>query len=229
MITNKDIRVENGSLIINGDPYPLDGQSPETIMGIVEDNSDSTPTENSTAPVTSGGVYTALGTKQDTLTFDDTPTENSTKPVKSGGVFTADKAISDTIGDITQTGITGATVAAQLENLSKVTTGDVTLDTTQSTAVKSLSIRQCGHVVSIQGYISGLVLSSGSVVIGTLTGVERPPVSLRLVANSTTQAWTYGETIYANIDTDGSISVKPNTTTNTVISFSITYIAGTVS
>ena len=89
MITNKDIRVENGFLIINGDKFPLDGQSPETIMEIVEDNSDSTPTENSTAPVTSGGVYTALGTKQNNLTFDDAPTASSTNPVKSGGVFTA--------------------------------------------------------------------------------------------------------------------------------------------
>lgn len=60
MITNKDIRVENGSLIINGDPYPLDGQSPEAIMQIVEDNSDTTPTENSTNPVTSGGIFDAF-------------------------------------------------------------------------------------------------------------------------------------------------------------------------
>ena len=59
MLTNKDIRVENGFLIINGDKFPLDGQSPETIMEIVEDNSDTTPTENSTAPVTSGGVFDA--------------------------------------------------------------------------------------------------------------------------------------------------------------------------
>ena len=62
MITNKDIRVENGLLIINGDPYPLDGKSPEAIMQIVKDNSDTTPTENSDAPITSGGVYTALAT-----------------------------------------------------------------------------------------------------------------------------------------------------------------------
>lgn len=89
MITNKDIRVENGSLIINGDPYPLDGQSPATIMQIVEDNSDTTPTENSDAPVTSGGVFTALAGKQETLTFDNTPTDESTNPVTSGGVYTA--------------------------------------------------------------------------------------------------------------------------------------------
>jgi hypothetical protein len=56
MITNKDIRVENGFLIINGDKYPLDGQSPEAIMAIVEDNSDTTPTAESSAPVTSNGI-----------------------------------------------------------------------------------------------------------------------------------------------------------------------------
>lgn len=60
MITNKDIRVENGNLVLNGDKFPLDGQSPEAIMEIVEDNSDTTPTENSTAPITSGGVYTSI-------------------------------------------------------------------------------------------------------------------------------------------------------------------------
>ena len=63
MITNKDIRVENGSLILNGDPYPLDGQSPEAIMQIVEDNSDTTPTDESKKPVTSDGIYTALAHK----------------------------------------------------------------------------------------------------------------------------------------------------------------------
>lgn len=63
MITNKDIRVENGNLVLNGDKYPLDGQSPEAIMKIVEDNSDTTPTANSTAPVQSGGVYSAISNK----------------------------------------------------------------------------------------------------------------------------------------------------------------------
>ena len=92
MLSNKDIRVENGFLIINGDKHPLDGQDPEAIMEIVEDNSDTTPTENSTAPVTSGGVFTALGTKQDNLTFDDAPISNSVNPVKSGGIKTAIEA-----------------------------------------------------------------------------------------------------------------------------------------
>lgn len=56
MLTNKDIRVENGNIVINGDKYPLNGQSPAAIMQIVEDNSDTTPTASSTNPVTSDGI-----------------------------------------------------------------------------------------------------------------------------------------------------------------------------
>ena len=109
MITNKDIRVENGSLIINGDPYPLDGQSPEAIMQIVEDNSDTTPTENSDAPITSGGVFTALAGKEDTLTFDNAPTANSTNPVESGGVFTAIGHVASGIVNISKKDLTAST------------------------------------------------------------------------------------------------------------------------
>lgn len=58
---------------------------------------DTTPTANSTKPVTSGGVYTALSGKQDTLTFDSAPTESSDNPVKSGGVYTALSGKQDTL------------------------------------------------------------------------------------------------------------------------------------
>lgn len=89
MITNKDIRVEAGNLVLNGDKYPLDGQSPEAIMQIVEDNSDSTPTAESNAPVTSAGIKTYV----DTI-----------------------------IGDLTETGVTGADVAIQIETLNTALT-----------------------------------------------------------------------------------------------------------
>ena len=197
MITNKDIRVENGFLIINGDKHPLDGQSPETIMQIVEDNSDTTPTENSDAPITSGGV------------------------------FAADKDITDTIGDLTQTGVTGASVAAQLEELVNVKTGTFTLDDTQSGANKnSLYIRQVGKVVTVQGYISGLTLTaSTSVTIGVVSGVNLPSTELRLTANQTTAAYTMGDVIYVYMNnTTGAISILPKTTNDT-LSFSFTYIA----
>ncbi len=50
---------------------------------------DSTPTQSSTNPVTSGGIKTALDGKQNALTFDSTPTQSSTNPVTSGGIKTA--------------------------------------------------------------------------------------------------------------------------------------------
>lgn len=64
------------------------------------DSIDDTPTENSDNLVTSGGVYSALTGKQDTLTFDDTPTLNSANPVKSGGVFSAIASERSYRGDI---------------------------------------------------------------------------------------------------------------------------------
>jgi hypothetical protein len=95
MITNKDIRVENGNIILNGDKYPLDGQSPEAIMQIVEDNSDTTPTENSTAPITSGGVFTALTGKENTLTVTDITASVTTDntAVSEVSVFTYGKLL----------------------------------------------------------------------------------------------------------------------------------------
>lgn len=61
---------------------------------------DTTPTQNSSNPITSGGVYTALQGKQDTLTFDSTPTQSSTNPVTSGGVYAALARIDPATGDV---------------------------------------------------------------------------------------------------------------------------------
>ena len=52
-------------------------------------NADDTPTEGSTHPITSGGVFTALAGKEDKLRFDTVPTQNSGNPVTSGGVYDA--------------------------------------------------------------------------------------------------------------------------------------------
>ena len=50
---------------------------------------DAVPTAGSTNAVQSGGVYSALQGKQNSLTFDNTPTQNSQNPVTSGGVYAA--------------------------------------------------------------------------------------------------------------------------------------------
>ena len=58
---------------------------------------DNTPTQSSTNPVTSDGIYTALSGKENTLTFDTIPTASSTNPVTSGGVYTALSGKQDTL------------------------------------------------------------------------------------------------------------------------------------
>ena len=47
---------------------------------------DQVPTDGSTNPVESNGIFDALAGKQDLLTFDQTPTAGSTNPVESQGI-----------------------------------------------------------------------------------------------------------------------------------------------
>ena len=59
------------------------------MLNTMLENIDAVPTQNSNNLVKSGGVYTALAGKQNTLTFDNAPTAGSNNPVKSGGIKTA--------------------------------------------------------------------------------------------------------------------------------------------
>lgn len=83
--------------------YAIDGPNlPVVTPFIITDDVDidTTPTQNSSNPITSGGVYMALQGKQNTLTFDSAPTQSSTNPVTSGGVYAALPWIDTTTGDI---------------------------------------------------------------------------------------------------------------------------------
>ena len=78
------------------DEAPTQGSTnPVTSGGVyaalqnVSIQTDAVPTAGSTKAVQSGGVYTALQGKQNSLTFDSAPTQGSTNPVTSGGVYTA--------------------------------------------------------------------------------------------------------------------------------------------
>ena len=97
------------AIVLSGDPSDEDGYAiymcfasgvvkrlalADQVSGEVDGKQDvltfdNTPTANSTNPVTSGGVYSALQGKQNALTFDNTPTLQSANPVKSGGVASA--------------------------------------------------------------------------------------------------------------------------------------------
>ena len=86
-ITSSDTNVS--TLIVNKctkDQYDAMTSHSGNELYVVNEDIDSSPTQNSTNPVTSGGVYTALSGKQNTLTFDNTPTTSSNNPVTSNGI-----------------------------------------------------------------------------------------------------------------------------------------------
>ncbi len=62
---------------------------------------DTFPINESSNPITSGGVYAALEDKQDLLDFDSVPTDGSSNPVTSGGVYSmlSELQYSDFISD----------------------------------------------------------------------------------------------------------------------------------
>ena len=81
----------NTAIPAGGETWNVSHWTQKTISELIAEVTvitDATPTQNSTNPVQSGGVYTALAGKQATLTFDNAPTASSDNPVKSGGIKT---------------------------------------------------------------------------------------------------------------------------------------------
>lgn len=149
-------------------------------ISVTRETSDATPTENSKKMAQSGGIYTALATKQDTLTFDDAPTSASTNPVKSGGVYSGIVAntqlISDTVGwngknlldnDLTNTfpvvEKNGVTFSVQKDN-SIIVNGTATANITDYFIKTHLSLKAgkyicTGNPEGTTGFVTGLRIS----------------------------------------------------------------------
>lgn len=114
---------------------------------------------------------------------------------------------------------------AEIDALKNTTTGSFILDSAQSGATSSLVIKQCGKVVSVNGFITGLTLTS-STYIGKISGVSNPASYLRLYANVGWNAYSPGTVSYLTVDTDGSIGITTSETgSNKAVYFSLTYIA----
>ena len=75
---------------------------------------DATPISGSTVAITSGAVYSALATKQNTLSFDNTPIASSTNPVTSGGVYSALDTKQDTLTAGSNITIESNVISAQI-------------------------------------------------------------------------------------------------------------------
>lgn len=99
----------SGNVALPVDAAPTDGSSnPVSSNGVYDALAgkqdtltiDAAPTAGSSNPVSSDGVYDALAGKQDTLTIDAAPTAGSSNPVSSGGAYTALAGKVNKAGDV---------------------------------------------------------------------------------------------------------------------------------
>ena len=88
-VSGKQDRLTFDDAPTQGSSNPVKSGGVYSALQHVSVETDAVPTAGSTNAVQSGGVYTALQGKQNTLTFDSTPTQGSTNPVTSGGVYAA--------------------------------------------------------------------------------------------------------------------------------------------
>ena len=86
--------------VTSGGVYTALADKQGTIDSTHKLSSDLVDDTNNTNKFVTTAEKTTWNGKQDALTFDTAPTENSTNPVTSGGVYTAIAAIQQTIGNI---------------------------------------------------------------------------------------------------------------------------------
>lgn len=172
----------------------LSGNKSLSALGIQgELTFDSAPTEDSTNPVESGGVYAALALKQDTLTIDSTPTESSTNPVESGGVYTALGNKQDTLtfngtyNASTNPAATVSTVTGEISTaVGNLTKSDVGLDNvTNNAQIKAISgAVTSGDIVTFGGD-GATVQDSGKAIETALTDSDNKiPTSKSIIDNA---------------------------------------------
>ena len=139
---------------------------------------DTTPTQNSTNPVTSGGIYTELGKKQPTYSndpsfWDTVPTVSSNKPVTSGGIYDSEYDIYDTIGRTGAVNMLPNRAASTVVNGITFTVNDDGSVIVNGTATAFTSVRladfkdatfykeNIGKVLKLSGSPPGGALSNG--------------------------------------------------------------------
>lgn len=187
-------KLEKGDISTDWQPSPED-VSPYTF--------DTNPTINSKNPVTSGGIYTALNNKQDTLTFDSTPTQGGTNPVTSGGVYAADAGKVSKSGDTMTGTLLAPTMKVYDASYPMFVLQSSESDTSALGAVyenianRQLVLRQR----STQGYIEDYYL----------------PVNSATSANQSYEILTGKDGVLAYKDQSVSVSMSANTWTEMIV------------
>ena len=115
------------------------------------------------------------------------------------------------------------------ENLGKIDANagvsNVTF-TPEAGITSSLSIRKCGKVVTVNGYVQASSnFPTTTTVLGTIASGSRPVDIARFPCEFATQAYNVGAIGYCNISSNGTINVKaPTANTYNFVYFTCSYI-----
>ena len=101
----------------------------------------------------------------------------------------------------------------------------LTFTKAQSASTANIVARRVGHVVTVNGYISGMSLASGENHIGTISvSGYLPAASVRTYCNVGANAYSVGTLSYLVMSTDGKLYITTsNTGSNKVAYFSFSY------
>nr|DAJ44845.1 MAG TPA: Putative tail fiber protein [Caudoviricetes sp.] len=144
--------------------------------------------QDTTHRVVTDTEKTTWNGKQDKLTFDEVPTANSTNPVTSGGVYSAVKTNTDNITKITNgTTVAGKAKQLETARKISLT-GDATGETTfDGTANKEIAVTLAASGVTAGTYSAvsvnakGLVTAGAQLIeVGDKTGTNTPTTNLAI-------------------------------------------------
>lgn len=175
LVSGTSIKTINNTSILGSGNITIEGGSSVDI--------DTNPTSGSSNAVSSGGVYTALAGKQDTLTFDSSPTASSNNPVKSGGVYTAlqGKYVKPS-GGIPSTDMASAvqTSLGKADSAYQKPSGGIPATDIASGVIPDISGKQDTLVsgTNIKTINGDSILGSGNLVVNTGSDIDTVSVSV---------------------------------------------------
>lgn len=167
---------------------------------------DESPVKDSSNPVTSGGVFTALIGKQDNLTFDSTPTEGSDNPVTSDGIYKAIAAgsstitLDDTVTAESQNGVKSSGIYTAIQAVQTDLDGQKDLISANTDAISAANIKIASLEENKQTVAGELATLSGDVAALDADKMNKMDVDNVPTASSTNLVesggvYEYGEDI----------------------------------
>lgn len=183
---------------------------------------DSSPTDGSSNPVTSDGVYDALQAKQNTLTFDNAPTGGSSNPVTSDGIY---DALPKNTSDLTNDGSDGTSTYVEADDNHDIPAGGNAGQVLKKTSATDYDVQWSNETETYpSGYCTTAAGTNPKIVNCSLWTATANTYLHILIA----QANTHADAITMKINASSPIPVYINGAASSTTNYSLpagTYLA----